>query len=521
MSVLRREEGTALVTTIIVISIMLTLGVAMLSIVDTQTRQTRAERSSEAAFDLAEATLNAQAFLLGRNWPTSASQLPVSASPAAPCSGQTISGTLADPPASASPSLHDQIQSMLAQTYRGPSGASTPQWWVTTCEAGGRDSWDASLLTGRAYDPSVAASPSPQPRRMWVRAEAHVDGHRAAVVALVQAGQASVFPPNLAVVTGTMGADLTTTTGQLLTGGVVGPLLSSLTGGGHPMIEGPVGLRCSLLDQTALLGCLSGLFKATSMTTVAPLLQANDFVDFRSDSAISADQLTRLRQQAQASGTYYGTTSGGVGTVASGASCLPAGSAGKIVFIEKVGDGTGACVLSTSGNPSATALVVGSGGVRVQGGGTFTGVIYALHRTALAGGAADVRVEGGSKVVGAVFADDNPALASSSRHGVVSVIPPPINMTAVLQSITSTLGICQIPLLGPITCNLTTLLGGTLDAILSTLGISASTLANAISAQLTSSMPAIRYDDAVVRAAATFGDSATVSGTFRQVSPSY
>ena len=41
---------------------------------------------------------------------------------------------------------------------------------------------------------------------------------------------------------------------------------------------------------------------------------------------------------------------------------------------------------------------------------------------------------------------------------------------------------------------------GTLDAILSTLGISTSVLAGAISAQLTTAMPAITYDEAVVRA---------------------
>jgi len=521
MRAFRREEGAALLTAIVAVTLMATVGFSLLSVVDSQTKETRTERASESAFNLAEAVLNAQAFLAGRNWPRSTAQMPAPATAAAPCSGQTMAGTLAVPAASVT--MRDQIQNMLAQTYRGATAGS--QWWVTACEEGGRNAWDASLLNGLAYDPSVVASPTAKPRRMWIRAEAEVGGRRRAVVGLVQAGQAPVFPSNLAVVTGKVGADLTTTSGQLLTGAVVGPLLGTLTGGGQPLIQGPVGLRCSLLDNVELLGCLSGLFKATTMLTVAPILQANNFVDFRSDTAISAEQLALLRQQAQETGTYYATTSGGVGGVANGAACLPAGSAGKIVFIEQVGDGTGSCILSTNANPSATALIVGAGGVRVQGNGTFTGVIYALHRKALAGGIADVRIvgtaaAGSPKVVGAVFADDNPALAAASRHGVVEVVPPPINMTAVVNSITSTLPLCQIPILGPITCALTGLLSGTLDALLGTLGISATTLAGAIVPQLNPSLPAITYNATVVKKAATFGDSALVTGSFRQVAPS-
>jgi hypothetical protein len=517
----RREEGMALLVSIVTVALMATLGFSLLAVADRQTGETRTEKSSESAFNLAEATLNAQAFLAGRNWPKSTAQMPAPATAAAPCSGQTMTGTLAVPAATVT--LHDQLQSMLAQTFKDATAGS--QWWVTACEEGGRDSWDASLLNGLAYDPSVVSSPTAKPRRMWIRAEAQVGGRKRAVVGLVQAGQAPVFPPNLAVVTGKMGADITTTTGQILSGAVTGPLIGALTGGGQPIIDGPVGLRCSLLDTTDLLGCLSGLFKLTSILTVAPLLQANDFVDFRDDTVISAEQLALLRQQAQETGTYYATTSGGVGGVANGAACLPAGASGKIVFIEQVGNGTGSCILNTNANPSATALIVGSGGVRVQGNGTFTGVIYALHRKSLAGGIADVRIEGtaaaGSpQVVGAVFADDNPDLVGAAQHGVVEVVPPPINMTTVVNGLVSSLAICHIIILGPILCAVVGLVTGTLDALLDTLDIPVATLVGALLPQLNTSLPAITYDATVVKKAATFGDSALVTGSFRQITPS-
>lgn len=512
---MRSERGSALVTAVLVVAAMLVLGTAMLSVVDTQTEQTRVERTGDVTFNLAEATLNAEAFLLGRNWPQSTAQMPSPSGAASPCSGQTTTGTLADPPASATPSLRDQVQSILAQTHTGAT--TSAQWWLTVCQEGGRSAWDSSLLSGLAYDPTVASDPAPKPRRMWVRAEARIGGHRRAVVALVQAGQQPVLPTNLAVVTGKLGQDLQTTAGQVVSGQVVGPLLSSLVGGGQPTISGAVGLRCSVLDAGELPGCLNGVYKATSMTTVAPLLQANDFVDFRSDTAVSAEQLALLRQQAQASGTYYARTGTGAGSVAAGASCLPAGSAGKIVFIEQIGDGSGSCILDTApSGAAARALIVGSGGVRVQGGGTFTGVIYALHRTAPAGDMADIRIEGGSKVVGGAFADDNPELGGGSRHGVVEVVPPPISIATAIAS----LPVCQ-NLLTTALCSLTSVLTGPLDGVLSTLGISAATLAAAILPQLNARNPAIAYDDATVKAVTTFGDSAVVPGTFRQVAPMF
>jgi hypothetical protein len=523
----RSEQGFALVTTVILTAVMLILGTAILGLVVTQSGQTSTERGGESAFNLAEATLNAEAFLLGRNWPKTGS-------PTTSCDASTLVGTLATPASTATAA--QQVQSLLAQTYTGSGNPTSSQWHVTACAEGGRDSWDASLLNGLAYDANADSGSGP--RRMWVRAEATVDGEKRAVVGLVQAGKQPVFPSNLAVTAGKMGGNLTTTSGQVLTGNVVGPLLTTLTGGSSgKMIDGNIGLRCSILDVTSLgvTNCLSGIFKATSMTTVAPLLQANNFVDFRSDQTISTEQVALLRQQAKSTGTYYPNLSSvaGGGGVANGASCIPAtGAAGKVVFIEQVGDGTGHCIVNTaSASSTAAAIVVGSGGVRVcsnatcataSSGGTYTGVIYALHKTApLQNSWADVRIEGGSKVVGGVFTDDNASVATTYQHGFVEVVPPAIDMTAVLNSITSTLPLCQVPLVGAITCKLTTLLGGTLDSLLSTLGISPATLAASMITQLNPSLPAITYSSSAVSAITTMGDSALVPGTFREVAPKF
>ncbi|MEA2129869.1 MAG: hypothetical protein QOJ85_2760 [Solirubrobacteraceae bacterium] len=507
---LRSERGNALITAVLVVATMAGLGTAMITIVQQQTTESRVERTSDTTFNLAEATLNGGAFLLGRNWPQSTANMPTPAGAASPCSGQTMTGTLDDP--AATTTLKDQVQKILAQTYTGSTTTTGAQWWLTACQEGSRDAWDGSLLNGLAYDPSVASDPTAKPRRMWVRAEAKIDGRRRAVAALVQAGQQPVFP-SLALVTGSIGDDLGNVLNVLTNGPLLGPLTDLLI---HtdPIIAGNVGLRCSLLDGTALLGCLSGLLKATSaLGPIGALLQANNYTDYNSDSTISADQLNLLRQQAQATGTYYPTAANGTGAVAAGASCLPAGSAGKIIFIDKIGsNGTGSCILNTAGNASAKALIVGSGGVRVCANstcaasgtpGTFTGVIYVLHQTDPT--LDDVTVEYGSKVSGGVYIDDNAALAT--RHGSFKAIPPAVSITAMQNNI-----LCVLPLLGPILC-------GTLTLLINVLGLQ--TVLNGITPQINPALPAVTYNDPVVKSVTTFGDSAVVPGTFRQVTPMF
>jgi Tfp pilus assembly protein PilX len=502
MRAFRNEGGIALITVIFAVATMLVLGTASFGIVLAQTDQTKKDRTGEAAFNLAEATLNAQTFLLARDWPRNVN--------AATCGSTTVTGTLTTPAATVT--TRDQIQGILAQTYSGDPNNATSQWWVTACSEGNpaRDSWDASLLTGPSWD-STAASTGP--RRMWVRAEARVNGRRRAVVALVQAGQVRVFPPSLAVVTGRFGADLGVTLNALTNGGLLGPLTSLLLHD-NPMFIGNVAIRCGLLDAANLLGCVTGLLKATTALSLGGLLQSNNFMDFYSDTIIPASKVAQLRQQAQASGTYRGT-------IAAGA-CLPAGSAGKVVFIEQVGDGTGMCTLSTTGGASAAALVVRSGGIRVLGGGTFTGVLYAMHNKAasyLGAEAADVRIEENSKVLGAVFVDDNPTLAAASRHGWVQVVPPPFSLNTLLSG----LGICGVIIVGPILCaTLNGLLGGGVDALLG--GLSATGLTQLIASlttQLDPSLPAVTYDGNTVAIPMTMNDAEIVTGTFRQVGPLY
>ena len=64
-------------TAILLMAIMLSVGFAVASTVDTQTSQSRKERERESTFNLAEAALSAQTFILGRRGTGTQQPVPV------------------------------------------------------------------------------------------------------------------------------------------------------------------------------------------------------------------------------------------------------------------------------------------------------------------------------------------------------------------------------------------------------------------------------------------------------------
>src|SRR5205823_1158675 len=68
----RAEEGWVVVTAIILMTIMLGVGLAVLATADTQSGQARVERTRESSFNLAEGLLAAESVVLQNNWPATA-----------------------------------------------------------------------------------------------------------------------------------------------------------------------------------------------------------------------------------------------------------------------------------------------------------------------------------------------------------------------------------------------------------------------------------------------------------------
>ncbi|HUR86598.1 MAG TPA: hypothetical protein VMY78_14745 [Solirubrobacteraceae bacterium] len=523
----RGEEGWVLVTSVVVCVIMLIIGLALLSVVDTQTGASSTQRQGDSAFNYAEGALNSTAFLLSRNWPEDVSLTPTGTS--ASCGNQTLSGTIG---AADDSTFAGRIQNQLTDSF-GSTGsndypAATTAWTVNICDDTGQTTtWNESLLTASTpawdangeqtltgTDASSGAAYSYKVRRAWVRARAQVADRTRTVVGLVQVGVKPVLPSRYAALVGGFSSDLMTGVNSLLTGPTLTPVTTALLGQhklyqGDPSVPGggKLGIRCGLTS-----GCvLGGAFAALSATNLSSLLLANDFVQYGSTTAVSKATLDGFRREAKLRGIYRDA-------VASGGACIPASpsSSGKIVFIEQVGTGDQYCVINSSA--SAKMLVVANGRVQLNGGATsgsqtvFTGVIYAgfSQRDSSPTPSSDkvVVIKDYAKVIGAVYIDG---------AGRLDVRPPPFNVSALIN----TLPICSGLL--ALTC---TLLKNTLNALgtdalltqlISLVGLTA--VVNGLTGQLSGYGPAVTENKALVDAITVYGNSGTIAGTFRQISP--
>ncbi len=70
------EEGFAVVSAIVLLTVIMALGLGLLLFTDTQQKASAREQASEAAFNVAEAALNAQVGQLSRKWPLTETEMP-------------------------------------------------------------------------------------------------------------------------------------------------------------------------------------------------------------------------------------------------------------------------------------------------------------------------------------------------------------------------------------------------------------------------------------------------------------
>jgi hypothetical protein len=70
MTRVRDEEGSVIVTAIVLMAIMLVFGLSLMTIVDQQTAESAKQRTRESSLNLNEGALYGQAFVLARNWPS-------------------------------------------------------------------------------------------------------------------------------------------------------------------------------------------------------------------------------------------------------------------------------------------------------------------------------------------------------------------------------------------------------------------------------------------------------------------
>jgi len=343
MSKLRDERGNVMVTAILILLIMVSLGLAVLATADTQTTQSRRERERESSFNLAEAALSAQTFVLGRRG-TGTSSRPY---PADGC------------PTAGSDTYFCPLASQISKSYTGAGQVdfdSSTTWHTYVLDdsdpiGNPAQFWKEDYLAVAGwprYDRAGGADGNPN-RHVWVRAEATVRGKKRAIVAWVRIEDRAVTFPRYAILSG---------------------YIAGKNNGGHggrPLVDSGsslgVGVRC---NQPPKSNCID------LDPVKGPQLQPPNryTLNYPTPAAVDADALQALEEVARANGTYYST--------------CPANPNGTVVVVENAGDckytnsapaaaGQSKCCNSQA---SPGLFIVKRGKVDFGGNIEFWGVVY-------------------------------------------------------------------------------------------------------------------------------------------------
>ena len=369
----RNEDGVVLVSAIILLVVMLAMGLALLLFGDNQQRASAREQASEAAFNLAEAALNAQVGQLSSRWPAKqekAGEFPFS------CTEATSTGADYCPTAASLKAAYPASLSPVACS----AGSMTDAWgspltnkWTTYV----RDDLENAPLFNSTAEKSAPAFDENGNEKLWVRAVGVVQCKVVSLITLVARQQIALNFPRNAVA------------GNWFKVTNEGKKVIVNTAGEPPVGQpGEISMRC----EGVLPGHCEEWNKEKEQispnTTGAPPT---------APFAVNEEQLAALKAQAQAAGTFHSGASGTCPKTLEETSGLPA-------FIE----GCGALQLTGGvGNSQASPgfLILADGTLTLLGNAEFWGAIFADNPTNFSG--AVVTLGGTTQVRGAINVGGN------------------------------------------------------------------------------------------------------------------
>lgn len=343
---LGEERGSALVVAILVTVAILALGLSTLAFADQQSRQGGTERIQESTFNLTEAALRQQVFLVSTNgWPGS----PASAYPT--CTQDSAPSLTRCPDAAG-----------LRSSY-GAGDYSAGHAWETTVRDNGGQVADYYTTAGASSQPGWDENGD---GKVWVRAGSTVHGRTRAVVTLVSARRVPVsFFPRQVV-----------TAGRFLTGNKGSKVVVDTQGQtGQPS---GVQVRCTPASSSSCVSYRSGQVSPGTVTA-----------GYTGGDAVTEDELNGLRGIARQNGTYY-------------ASGCPSSLTGKLVFIESGNCSYGGnSVFNSAASPGT--VVIATGTLTLAGTVDFYGLVYGANKQRSSGNV--VTVAANAFIRGAVSVD--------------------------------------------------------------------------------------------------------------------
>jgi hypothetical protein len=364
----RDEQGWALVTALVLMTVMLGVGLAALSFVDRQQVAGAEERRGESRFNVTEAVLNAQAFQLSRNWPRDTTTAFAGCADV-PLDGAGLADRRCTVPTTLRAELDDGEATGATFSTRISDNVGANALYYDPANVPAPTDAAATLLAQDRGGPDGATTPDGQ---IWVEASTRLGGRTRRIVGLVRVAQRPVSFPSRALVAGRLGIDPNGNKVVINTQGDA----SQPTG---------VALRCSPSEAD----CLTDGLRDDRKTQMFP--NAIDPQPYPNDPVLSQESLDALRDAAESAGTYY-------------ESCPPSlPTAGNVVVYIKQGP----CVYGASETAHTVeqpgVLVVEDGSVTFRGNYTYNGTVYARNRS----GSRDylVNLLGSARINGAVLID--------------------------------------------------------------------------------------------------------------------
>lgn len=387
------ESGSALVTAIILLFVILGLGMAVLSQADVQSHQTGVEARGEATYNNAEGALEAQAHLLQRAWPTAAtSTCNQSSSPSTLCPGTALTNS-------------------FSTTYTGHL-YSDPQWTLRIIDDSGGASADYYNDSAAAAAPSYDANGN---GKVWIRAQTIIQGQKRIVVAAMVRQTTIVQLPRNTI---TSGGTFTSNRGNKV-------IIETMDAAPGSSLTGSVNVRCG--DSTTVPDygdTCQGWDPRQGQLNPASNYQGG-YVDPNGGyAAVSQADLASLKQAAQGNGTYYDGT-------------CPASLRG-LVYVDNPPGGictyTGGNWNMTGTSPTSTdvpgMIIMGDGSLRFNGNINYFGVIYLVNAsgsTPTSGACTSAQqngpvfmVHGTGSIYGSIFVDKCGTIdAGSSAYNII------------------------------------------------------------------------------------------------------
>jgi Tfp pilus assembly protein PilX len=368
----RNDDGFALVTAIILLTVMLGLGLGLLFLTDSQQKASGREQASESAFNVAEAALNAQIGQLSHAWPSTSEQpYPSRCTEANAGEGGCPSA------ASLKIGYPSTTTSCPAGTPKDAWGSPLTNEWTTYVRGDVSEPGQLFNSTAEATAPTYVKN-----GQVWVRAVGVVQCRMVVLTALVSPQILAIPFPQTAIAGNWFE---TSNNGEKIIVNTKGKAAKS----------GGIGMRCN--GHTPCEKFREGQVEPDTKVPAPP------------EQTLSPSQLESVKNLAKAAipSRYFAA-----GTCPS----TLAEISGAPVYVE------GPCNLSFTGNGTGNTaekpgfLVIANGTFQLNANTTFYGTVYAVNAQKSSG--VVIELHGHSKLIGSIVVDGNGGISfGSSGNG--------------------------------------------------------------------------------------------------------